>query len=315
MLISDLEPHQKVFVALSRYSITGNKIFFTQSLNAMKKVDDMTIYRDALMDHLISILILQPYDLPTDWLGYLSENFKLTEEEILNGMVEFGIDMFEDNIFIQHHYQALELFIDILKRTSNVEEYNKLIDRILEEIAKVDIKAVNKKAAPRIPGVDPTQQPKRDDPSVIRHRAFLTEITMLDSDLEEFMISQKRQKDFKKIQDIIEQFDLPAVPKNTLAAARALLPTQKGYQTQGPDQLAGTPDDALEVPKVKLCAECEQSFNKDDMLSYVYNDIKVNVCANCAVTLEKEGHREPKLLAAIKKPEAHKKSVNKEEKD
>ncbi|MHA1505496.1 MAG: hypothetical protein ACTSPT_09950, partial [Candidatus Heimdallarchaeota archaeon] len=189
MLISDLEPHQKVFVALSRYSITGNKIFFTQSLNAMKKVDDMQIYRDALMDHLISILILQPYDLPTDWLGYLSENFKLTEEEILNGMVEFGIDMFEDNIFIQHHYQAMELFIDILKRTNNVEQYNKLIDRILEEIAKVDLKAVNKKAAARIPGVDPTQQPQREEPSVVRHRAFLTEITMLDSDLEEFMSS------------------------------------------------------------------------------------------------------------------------------
>jgi len=313
MLISDLAPHQKLFVALSRYSITGNKIFFNQAIKTLNKVEDVRIYQDALMDHIVSILILQPYDLPSDWLGYLSEQFKFTEEELLAGIVEFGVDVFEDNIFIQNHFQALEPFIDILNKTEKVDIYNKLVDRILDEISKVDIDAISKSAPVRIPGVDPARQPTKEEPSTIRHRAFLTEVKLLDAEIEEFMEKQNRQKDFAKIKNIIDNFELPSVPKNTLDAARSLISQrQSPYQAkgitqgQGPDGIAGTADDALDVPKVKVCAECSMSFNKDEMISYVFEDVKVNVCRNCGETLEKEGHREPKLLAAIKKPQKNK---------
>ena len=58
-------------------------------------------------------LILQSYDLPQDWISYLCENFKQTEEELLNGILEFGTDVFEENIFNHYHYQAIGPFIEI----------------------------------------------------------------------------------------------------------------------------------------------------------------------------------------------------------
>jgi len=314
MLISDLKPHQKLFVALSRYSITGNKVFFNQAVSSMKKVDDIKLYQDALIDHIVSIIILQPHDFPSDWLGYLSEQFHFTEEELLAGIVEFGIDVFENNIFIQHHYQALESYIDILNRTNNEELYNHLVDRIIQEIQKIDLKAVNKPSPVRIPGVDPTQQPQREEPSTIRHRALLTELKLLDSELEEFMEKVNRQADFKIIKDIIDPFELPSVPKNTLAAARSLA-FQTQDQPRGPDGIPGTVDDVLDVTKTKICAECGNSFNKADMQSYLFKKTKVNVCNNCFETLKKEGHREPKLLAAIKKPQEYKKSTSEKEQE
>jgi len=127
---------------------------------------------------------------------------------------------------------------------------------------------------------------------------------MLDGEIEEFMISQKRQDDFVLIRNIIDSFELPAVPKNTLAAARSLLP-QAQQQYRGPDKgadgISGTIDDALDVIKTKKCAECGDAFDREIMQRYIYNDVKVNVCNNCAEILEKEGHREPKLLSQVKK--------------
>ncbi|MHA1212121.1 MAG: hypothetical protein ACTSSH_06640, partial [Candidatus Heimdallarchaeota archaeon] len=147
LLLSNLKPHQRVFVALARYSVSGNKTFFNQAIRSMKKVDDMTPYRDALFDQIVSILILQPFDLPTDWVAYISENFKMSDQELLDGILEFGIDVFDDNIFGHHHYQAIEPLIEVYKRTEQNEKYNELMDKVLVRLEGVDLKAATRPAA------------------------------------------------------------------------------------------------------------------------------------------------------------------------
>ncbi|NHJ85938.1 MAG: hypothetical protein FK734_10785 [Asgard group archaeon] len=320
MLLSNLQSHQKVFVALARYSVTGNKVFFTQAIKAMKKVDDMTPYRDALFDQLVSILILQPYDLPTDWVEYLCENFKLTEKELLDGLLEYGTDVFEENIFNQHFYQAIEPYIEILNRTKKYDIYNKLMDQLMERLEKVDLKAATRPTPMAVPGQQEYQQ--RDPPNVVHDKAFLTELKLIDAELEEFLIKHKRGDDWKKIDEVISAYDLPKVPKSTFDAAK-MLAMQQQQQLKGPDGIAGTSDDLGDPNKVKICAECGITFNKDEMSSYVFRNIKVNVCSECLAKLEKDGHREPRLLAQILRPgEEHqevlekkpgKKSAKKEE--
>ncbi len=311
-LLSNLEPHQKVFVALARYSVSGNKVFFNQAIKAMKKVEDMFQYKDALFDQLVSILILQPFDLPNEWVEYLCENFIFTEQELLDGILEFGTDVFEENIFNQHHYQAIEPYIEVLKRTEKTELYNKLIDQILERLEKVDLKAVIQPPPVSFQGTQP--QPVREEPSVVKDRAFLTELKLIDYELEEFLTKAKRKKDWKKISEIIEDYELPKVPKSTFEAARAMA-TQTQQTMKGPNGIPGTADDLGNPNKVKICAECGISFYKDHLSTYVFRDISVNVCSECLATLNKEGHREPRLLASIRKPEEYKKVVDDSKED
>ncbi|MHA1220284.1 MAG: hypothetical protein ACTSQB_00980, partial [Candidatus Heimdallarchaeota archaeon] len=108
----------------------------------------------------------------------------------------------------------------------------------------------------------------------------------------------KRKKDWNKIKTIIDQYELPRVPKSTFDAAKAMA-AQKQQRPSGQDGIPGTVDDIVDLSKVKLCAECSRSYPKDQLSSYVYNENKVKVCSECLVILEKDGHREPKLLASI----------------
>ncbi|NHJ87873.1 MAG: hypothetical protein FK734_20590 [Asgard group archaeon] len=300
LLLSNLKPHQKVFVALARYSVSGNKVFFNQAIKAMKKIEDMTPYRDALFDQIVSILILQPHDLPIDWVEYLCEKFQFTEEEFLNGILEFGQDVFYDNIFDYHYYQAIEPLIEIYKRTDRKDLYNSLVDQIMQRLDKVDLKAASKPSPVNFPGM-PQQQVEKESASVLQDRAFLTELKLIDTELEEFLTKSKRKKDWEKINSIIEQFELPKVPKNTFDAARAMV-SQQQKRPEGPDGIPGTIDDVKES-KSKICAECSRSYPKEQLSSYVYNEIKVNVCSECLSKLEKDGHRAPRLLASITKPD------------
>jgi hypothetical protein len=314
-LFVGLKPYQKVFVALARYSVSGNKVFFKQATRAMKKVDNMDQYKDALFDQLVSILILQPFDLPMDWISYLCENFNLTRDELLKGILTFGTDVFEENIFNHHNYQAIEPYIDVLKEAERFDLYNNLMDQILERLDNTDVKAamrpptVTYQPSAGIPGMQQQQQqaqPKRENPTIIRDRAFLTELKLIDEELKEFLIKSKRKKDWEKIKAVVDIFELPKVPKGTLAAATQLA-MQTQQQLKGPDGIAGTADDLGDPSKVKICAECGITFTKDQLLSYKFRDISVNVCHECKQTLENEGHREPRLLANIRKPKEKKK--------
>ena len=316
MMLSDLEPHQRVFVGLSRYAATGNKIFFTQALKAMEKVEDMSQYKDALFDQIVTVLILQPYDLPMDWVGYLAENFKLNEDDLLAGILEFGTDVFYENIFNHSHYQAIEPYIEVLSRTKNHDLYNKLIDDILENLKDIDLKELNKPPE-YIPG-QPGQAPrmKKQDPKTIRDKAFLTELTLIESELEEFLTQTGRDKDYKKIVAFTDNFELPAVPKSSFDAVKALA------QGQVPQQSAQTPQQAMpasprsdviapvqssieeepeDTVQLRTCAECGQSFPKHELVSYAYEKVTVKVCSKCNKKLEKDGHRQPKLLADMNK--------------
>ena len=316
MMISDLEPHQRVFVGLSRYAVTGNKIFFNQALKAMEKVEDMSKYQDALFDQIVTVLILQPYDLPHDWVSYLAENFKLTEEELLDGILTYGTDVFYENIFNHYHYQAIEPYIEVLARTENDKLYNKLIDDILEKLNYVDLKELSKPPE-YLPG-QPGQQPrmKKQDPKIIREKAFLTELTMIDSELGEFLTRVDREKDYKTILSYTDNFELPAVPKSSFDAVKALAQGQQMQQagaqqtqqamptTPRSDLIAPPqPEEALEEDTVQFrtCAECGKSFPKHDLQSYLYEKIQVKVCSDCNKILEKDGHRQPKLLADMNK--------------
>ncbi|HUT82963.1 MAG TPA: hypothetical protein VMZ29_17335 [Candidatus Bathyarchaeia archaeon] len=299
-LLSNLKPQQKVFVALARYSVSGNKVFFNQAIKAMKKVPDMTPYRDALFDQIVSILILQPHDLPTDWIEYVSEKFLLSEEELLSGILEFGQDVFDDNIFQYHYYQAIEPLIEIYKRTNRKDLYNQLIDRLIQRLNSIDLKAATKPSPVNFPGMpQQQQQPEKESASVLQDKAFLTELKLIDFELEEFLTKAKRKKDWEKINEIIEQFELPKVPKNTFDAARTMV-SQQQKRPEGPDGIPGTIDDVKDS-KYKICAECSQSFPKEQLSSYVYKNIKVNVCSECSIKLEQDGHRAPRLLASITK--------------
>jgi len=307
MMISDLKPHQRVFVGLSRYAATGNKMFFDQAIRSMKKVEDMSPYRDALFDQIVSILILQPYDLPMDWVNYLCEIFQLTEEELLSGIIEFGTDVFEENIFNQYYYQAMEPYIEVLKLTERDDLYNKLMDEIMKILDTVNLSELTKPPVYTISGQAAPQQ-QRKDPKEIRDSAFLTELKLIDSELEEFLVRVKRQKDYKKIKEIIDDFQLPAVPKNTFEAVKQIAAGGQAAKTQqaAPKQqiqgdLIALPeqvvDDADEIKK--RCAECGQFFTKEELQTYEYNKVKLKVCANCLKILEKEGHREPKLYSDL----------------
>jgi hypothetical protein len=308
-----LRPEQKAFVSLHRYSVTGDKMYLNQGIRFLSKIDERKAFKDALFDQLVSILIYLPYDLPNDWVAYLCENFSLTEEELFDGILEFGIDVFEENIFNNHIYQAIEPYIEILKRTDNEKLYHVLIDNILARLNTIDFKAVSRPPAYVIPGM-PQQQQQQDSAQTIRDRAFLTELKMIDAELEDFLTKSKRKSDWKAINDILSNYELPKVPKSTFEAAKAMA-TQQQQQMKGPDGVAGTADDLGDPSKVKICAECGNSFNEDDLLAYVFRDISVNVCSNCNRTLEKDGHREPRLLASIRKPKELKKVVEKTEED
>ena len=302
-LLANLKPHQKVFVALARYSVSGQKVFFTQAIRAMKKVENMDEYKDALFDQLVSILILQPYNLPADWVEYLSENFKITKDELLSGMIDYGLDMFDESIFDNHYYQAIEPLIEIYKRTERNDLYSKLTDRIMDRLQTVDLKAVNRAQPIQFQGMIPQQQTQQKLPaSVIRDRAFLTELKLIDAELEEFLLENKRKADWQTLDEIVSKFDLPRVPKGTFEATRSLL-KQPQEKPQGPDGIPGTFDDAKEISsKPKICAECGISYSKDQLKPYNYEGVPVNVCVSCLTKLEDEGHREPRLLAGIRKP-------------
>jgi hypothetical protein len=314
MLLVNLKPHQKVFVALARYSVSGNKVFFTQAIRAMKRVENMELYKDALFDQLVSILILQSYDLPLDWITYFCDNFKLTKEELLEGILKFGTDVFEENIFNQHHYQAIEPYIEVIKEAERDDLYHALIDKVLKRLENTDLKAamrpppITYQPMPGQQGMQqqPQSQAQRENPSVIRDRAFLTELKLIDEELKEFLVKSGRDKDWKKLNDVIEVYELPKVPKSTLDAAR-LMASQTQTQMKGPDGVAGTADDLGDPSKVKICAECGNTFTKDQLISYTFRDISVNVCSDCNQKLEDDGHREPRLLAGIRKPKEHKK--------
>jgi len=309
-----LKPETRVFVSLHRYSATGNKMYFNQALRLMKKIEDMTLYKDALFDQIVNILIYLPYDLPADWVEYLCENFNMTEKELLDGILEFGIDVFEENIFNNHVYQAIEPYIELLKRTDNEKLYHELIDKILTRLNTIDFKAVNRPPTYTVPGMQQQQQPQQENPTVIRDRAFLTELKMIDAELKEFLVRTNRESDWKAISDIIDNYQLPKVPKSTFEAAKAMA-SQTQKQLKGPNGIAGTADDLGDPSKVKICAECGISFSEAHLSTYVFRDISVNVCSECLSTLEKEGHREPRLLASIRKPKEYKKLVDEAEED
>ena len=305
-----LRPEQRIFVALHRYSVTGSKMYLNQALRIMKKVENMTPYKDALFDQIVSILIYLPYDLPGEWVDYFCDNFHLTEKELLDGILEFGIDVFEENIFENHIYQAIEPYIEIIKRTGKDQLYHDLVDKIMARINSIDFKAVSRPPAYVIPGVQ--QQAPQEDASVIRDRAFLTELKMIDSELEDFLMKSNRESDWKALSDILNNYELPKVPKSTFEAAKAMA-AQQQQQLKGPDGIAGTSDDLGDPSKVKICAECGISFSEDQLSTYVFREISVNVCSECKSTLEREGHREPRLLASIRKPKEYKKLIDDEE--
>jgi hypothetical protein len=309
-----LRPEQKAFVSLHRYSVTGDKMYLNQGIRFLSKIEDKIVFKDALFDQLVSILIYLPYDLPQDWVAYLCENFSLTEQELLDGILEFGIDVFEENIFNNYIYQAIEPYIEILKRTDNEKLYHVLIDKILARLNTIDFKAVSRPAAYIVPGMQQQQQQQQDSPNTIRDRAFLTELKMIDAELEDFLTRTKRKSDWKAINDILSNYDLPKVPKSTFEAAKAMA-AQTQQQMKGPDGIAGTSDDLGDPSKVKICAECGISFSEDQLSTYVFRDISVNVCSICNRTLENEGHREPRLLASIRKPKEYKKLVDETEED
>lgn len=319
IMISDLKPHQRVFVGLSRYAVTGNKIFFNQALKAMAKVDDMSQYKDAMFDQIVTVLILQPYDLPGDWVSYLAENFKITEQELLDGILEYGTDVFYENIFNHHHYQAIEPYIEILNRQERDDLYNKLLDDILLRLKDVDLKEISKppEYIPGQPGQPPTM--KKQEPKIIRHKAFLTQLSMIDEELGDFLKRVGREKDYKKILSFTDEFELPAVPKSSFDAVKALArgqqQPQQGQQAQQtrqpiptsprsdliappPPQEEESSDDTIQE---RTCAECGGSFPIHDLSSYTYEKVKVKVCSKCNKTLEADGHREPKLLTNMKK--------------
>lgn len=315
MMISDLKPYQRVFVGLSRYAVTGNKLFFNQALKAMNKVEDMSQYQDALFDQLVTVLILQPYDLPSDWVSYLAENFKLTEQELLDGILEYGTDVFYENIFNHYHYQAMEPFIEILKRQERDDLYNKLIDDILLELKDVDLKEMSKppEYVPGQPGQSPTM--KKQDPKIVRNQALLTQLAMTESELGEFLKRVGREKDYNKILDFTDNYELPAVPTGTIDSFRKLAQGQQTqqYAQQNQQPLATSPRSDLIAPpqpnvelpdntaQLRTCAECGKSFPKHDLSSYNYEKVQVKVCSSCNKTLEADGHRQPKLLADMKK--------------
>jgi len=309
-LLSNLEPHQKLFVALSRYSVTGHKNFFTQAVNAMKKIDNLEAYKDALYEQLIAILILQPYDLPMGWSAYLSETFKLNEEEMLLELLTYGREIFMENIFENHHYQAIEPLIEILNKTARKDFYNELINKIMARLESVDLKAIKRSQPLQFAGgmgQQPSQPIRRESPVVLQDKAFLTELKLIDEELEEFLTKENRKDDWTKISEIIEQFELPRVPKNTFEAARSLA-TQQVTQQQQPGVPATLPKELEEIQedpsKRKRCAECGAQFTKEQMKRYHYEGISVNVCTHCYSILEKEGHREPKQLAQLRDAES-----------
>ncbi len=325
MMISNLKPHQRVFVGLSRYAISGTKIFFNQALKAMSKVDDMSQYQDALFDQIVSILILQPFDLPADWVSYLSENFKITEQELLDGILEFGIDVFYDNIFNHYHYQAIEPYIEILNRQKRDDLYNKLLDDILLRLKNVDLDVLNKPPE-YIPG-QPGQQPtlKKRDPKTIQNTALLSELSLIDVELGDFLKRVGREKDHQKILNFTDNFNLPAVPKSSFDAVKALARGQQSQQqTQQPQQtlqpqqtqqpmLSDSQRNLIALPPqqeelasdetvhLKTCAECGESFAKHELSSYTFEKVKVRVCNKCNKILEADGNRKPKLLANMDK--------------
>lgn len=306
LLLSNLNPEQKLFVALSRYSVTGQKTFLTQAVRAMKKIDNLDNYRNALFDQIIAILILQPYDLPMDWVAYLSETFKMTEEDLLSGLLEFGHEVFLNNIFENHHYQAIEPYIEILNRTEQTKLYNELIDKIMARLGTVDLKAIKRSQPIQFEGMAQPQQPlRREPPSVLQDKAFLTELKLIDEELKEFLIKEKRDGDWEKISETIDQFELPKVPKNTFEAARSLATQQVSQRQAVPTTLPEELEQVKADPsKTRLCAECGASFSKEQLKKYEYKGISVNVCSHCFTILEEEGHREPKQLAKLRGTDA-----------
>jgi hypothetical protein len=306
-----LRPEQRVFVALHRYSVTGAKMYLNQALRIMNKIEDMSLYKDALFDQIVSILIYLPYDLPGEWVDYFCENFNLTEKELLDGILEFGIDVFEENIFENHIYQAIEPYIEIIKRTEQEQLYHDLMDKIMARMNSIDFKAVSRPPTYVIPGM-PQQPAQQEDATVIRDRAFLTELKLIDAELEDFLMKSNRESDWKALSDILSNYELPKVPKSTFEAAKAMA-AQQQQQLKGPDGVAGTADDLGDPSKVKICAECGITFSEDQLSTYVFREISVNVCSECKSTLESEGHREPRLLASIRKPKGYKEVVDDDE--
>ena len=286
----------------------------------MSKVEDMSIYKDAMFDQIVTVLILQPYDLPYDWVGFLATNFKITEQELLDGILEFGTDVFYENIFNHYHYQAMEPYIEILNRQERDDLYNKLLDDIILRLKDVDLKEINKppEYIPGQPGQPNTM--KKQEPKIIRQKAFLTQLTMIDEELGEFLKRVGREKDHKKILEFTENYELPAVPKSSFDAVKALArgqQPQQGQQQQTQQtrqQIPTSPRSDLIAPpqqneevepddtvQLRTCAECGGSFPKHELSSYTYEKLKVKVCSKCNKALEADGHREPKLLAKMNK--------------
>ncbi|MEA2071495.1 MAG: hypothetical protein U9O98_09420 [Asgard group archaeon] len=303
LLLSNLKPHQKVFVGLARYAATGHKVFLDQALNNYDKIKDKEQYRDALFDQIVSIIILQPYDFPKDWVEYFSETFDISQEELLEGMLEFGQDVFYENIINRSHYQAMEPYFQIIKRTENHKLFHEFMDEIVEKVQQIDIKKLSKPEPIQIPGTDKQETPVRD-PQAIQDKAFLTELKLLEKEIETFLTDNDREEDWETIKAVIKNFKLPPVPKSTFEAAKQMA-TRQQTQQQLPSEQLPEGEQVIETaepsaPVIKDCAECGNAFPVNEMETYTFNDISVKVCRKCREKLEEEGHRELTLLAELR---------------
>lgn len=315
-LFAGLEPQNKAILNLHRYAVTGMKQYFNQAIKIMNKLPDFERYKDAFYDQLVTILILQHFDLPTDWVDYFSEIFKVEEEELLENILVYGTDVFYENIFNNYNYQAIEPFIEITKRTDRDDLFNKLVDEILTNLENVDLTELTKPSSYSIPGMPQQQQQvQRESPTVLRQKALLTELKLIEEDLKQYLKHVDREEDFQKIKQIIDQYELPAVPKNTFDAVKMIgkqpqqtqqaqqtptQPQQVSTQSQVPGLIAPPPQSEETTTEqevhMRTCAECGKKFSKEQLKSYKFEDIKVKVCSDCLTLLKKEGNRKPKQL-------------------
>ncbi|MCF2144082.1 MAG: hypothetical protein K9W42_10305 [Candidatus Heimdallarchaeota archaeon] len=220
LLLSNLEPQQRFFVALFRYSLTGKKSFFTQAVNALKRVPNPEYYKDAFYEQLIAVLILQPFALPAYWSDHLSSASGVKEEELLCELLTYGREIFLENIFKNHHYQAITTFIELLEKTALKDPYNELIDSIMARLESVDLEEIKRYQPHKIANRIVLQAKQEEPQKVLVDKAFLTELKLIEEDLEIFFRNENRSKDWRKIAEITKQLQLPMMPKATFEAAR-----------------------------------------------------------------------------------------------
>ena len=220
LILSNLKPQQKFFVAFFRFSLTGKKNFYSQALNAINQVPNPEVYKDAFYERFIAVLILQPFALPANWSANVSKAWKLSEEEMLLELLTYGREIFLINIFKNHHYQAITTFIELLEKTALKDPYNELIDSIMACLESVDLEEIKRYQPHKVANRIVLQAKQQEPQKVLVDKAFLTELKLIEEELETFLMKENRLKDWREIAEISKQLQLPMIPKATFEAAR-----------------------------------------------------------------------------------------------